>query len=198
MHVNLTVKAGPHEGTVFEFKERANFVVGRSERANFRLTVKDNSISRIHFMIEVNPPQCRLTDMESTNGTRVNGKKVAMADLKDGDLITAGKTKLLVSMVGADETLATRTETIVTKRTGEFDTSLECDPQVVPRTDPSEHAISSTDYSSRRLPRERPTPVPPLRGRPWRAGTRGRWFSGTNPESGGDLAVSGVPRTSWH
>src|SRR5208337_2059097 len=79
MRINLTVKAGPHEGEVFEFQERAFFVVGRSERANFRLPVKDNSISRIHFMIEMNPPQCRLTDMDSTNGTRVNGQKVAMA-----------------------------------------------------------------------------------------------------------------------
>ncbi len=87
MRINLTVKAGPHEGRVFEFRERANFIVGRSERANFRLPVKDNSISRIHFMIELNPPQCRLTDIESTNGTRVNGRKVATAALKDGDLM---------------------------------------------------------------------------------------------------------------
>ena len=112
MRINLTVKAGPHAGQVFEFKERANFIVGRSERANFRLAVKDNSISRIHFMIEMNPPQCRLTDMESTNGTKVNGKKVAMADLKDGDLITAGKTILLVSVIGSDEPLAFPTETM--------------------------------------------------------------------------------------
>jgi len=90
MRINLTVKAGPHEGQVFEFKERANFIVGRSQRANFQLPVKDQSISRIHFMIEMNPPLCRLTDMESTNGTKVNDQKVATADLKDGDLITAG------------------------------------------------------------------------------------------------------------
>ena len=114
MRINLTVKAGPHEGEVFEFEERAFFIVGRSERANFRLPVKDNSISRIHFMIEMNPPQCRLTDMDSTNGTKVNGQKVAMADLKDGDLITAGKTILLVSVIGSDEPVVSSTETILT------------------------------------------------------------------------------------
>jgi eukaryotic-like serine/threonine-protein kinase len=155
MRVNLTVRAGPHEGQVFEFEERANFIVGRSERANFRLAVKDNSISRIHFMIEMNPPQCRLTDMESTNGTRVNGRKVTTADLKDGDLITAGQTELLVSMIGVDETQVNRTETMVTKATGQLDASLQCGPNAVPRTDPSEHAISSTDYSSRRRPPEK-------------------------------------------
>jgi hypothetical protein len=56
MRINLTVKAGPHEGQVFEFEDRANFIVGRSERANFRLPIKDNSISRIHVMIEWNRP----------------------------------------------------------------------------------------------------------------------------------------------
>jgi hypothetical protein len=47
MRINLTVKAGPHEGQVFEFKERATFIVGRSDRTHFRLPVKDNSISRV-------------------------------------------------------------------------------------------------------------------------------------------------------
>ncbi len=37
MRINLTVKAGPHQGEVFEYKERANFIVGRSERAHVRL-----------------------------------------------------------------------------------------------------------------------------------------------------------------
>ena len=37
MQINLAVKAGPHQGAIFEFKERANFVVGRSDRAHFRL-----------------------------------------------------------------------------------------------------------------------------------------------------------------
>src|SRR6516164_2464053 len=103
MRINLTVKAGPHAGEVFEFPERAFFIVGRSERANFRLPVKDKSISRIHFMIEMNPPLCRLVDMESTNGTKVNGQKVSIVELKDGDRITAGKTVLLVSVDSRDE-----------------------------------------------------------------------------------------------
>jgi len=118
MQINLTVKAGPHEGAIYEFKERANFVVGRSERAHFRLPVKDKSISRIHFMIELNPPQCRLIDMESTNGTRVNGQKVSIVDLKDGDRITAGKTVLLLSVIGEDEPAVSPTRTFLTPASG--------------------------------------------------------------------------------
>jgi serine/threonine-protein kinase len=113
MRINLAVKAGPHEGAVFQFTERANFIVGRSQRAHFRLPVKDKSISRIHFMIELNPPLCRLVDMESTNGTRVNGERVSIIDLKDGDRITAGKTVLLVTVDSRDDLERSPTDTLV-------------------------------------------------------------------------------------
>jgi serine/threonine-protein kinase len=114
MRISLAVHAGPHQGAVFEFTERANFIVGRSDRAHFRLPVKDKSISRIHFMIEMNPPLCRLVDMESTNGTKVNGRKVTIVDLKDGDRITAGQTVLLVSVSGSDEAAVSPTGTFLT------------------------------------------------------------------------------------
>ena len=91
-------------------RSAANFIVGRSDRAHFRLPVKDKSISRIHFMIELNPPQCRLIDMGSTNGTKVNGQKISMADLKNGDLVTAGMSVLLVSVIVGDEPDACPTE----------------------------------------------------------------------------------------
>ena len=107
MRINLTVKAGPHEGRRFEFEGHSNFIVGRSARANFPLPEKDKSISRIHFMIEMNPPQCRLIDMGSTNKTRVNGQEVTRADLKDGDLIKAGMTTLLVTVIESEEPPAT-------------------------------------------------------------------------------------------
>ena len=93
MRVNLTVKAGPHRGRVFEFAEHSNFFVGRSKEAHFRIEDQGKFISRVHFMVEVNPPLCRLSDMGSTNGTLVNDRPVQTADLKDGDVITAGKTR---------------------------------------------------------------------------------------------------------
>ena len=97
MPVTLTVKEGPHQGRAFEFVEHDTFIVGRSARAQFRLPLKDRSLSRVHFMVEVNPPQCRLTDLGSTNGTKVNGRKISAVDLVDGDLIEAGQTVLLFS-----------------------------------------------------------------------------------------------------
>jgi pSer/pThr/pTyr-binding forkhead associated (FHA) protein len=104
MSVRLAVKEGPHQGREFEFEEHDSFIVGRSARAQFQLPLKDTSLSRVHFMVEVSPPHCRLTDLGSTNGTRVNGRKISAVDLVDGDVIAAGKTVLIFSMTGAEAT----------------------------------------------------------------------------------------------
>ena len=53
MPVTLTVKEGPHQGREFEFEEHDTFIVGRSARAQFRLPLKDASLSHVHFMVEV-------------------------------------------------------------------------------------------------------------------------------------------------
>ncbi len=98
MRITLTVIAGPHQGQVYSFSGHDTFLVGRSRRAHFRLPEKDRYFSRIHFLVEVNPPCCRLMDMGSRNGTYVNGQKVEMADLKDSDQIRAGRTILQVKV----------------------------------------------------------------------------------------------------
>lgn len=67
--------------------------------AHFQLPLKDKYFSRIHFMMEVNPPFCRLLDMGSHNGTYVNGQKVLSADLHDGDQIRAGHTVLQLQLL---------------------------------------------------------------------------------------------------
>ena len=89
--LTLEVIEGAHTGRAFSFEEHDSFIVGRSPQAHFQLPKKDSHFSRIHFLIEFNPPHCRLMDMQSTNGTLVNGKRVARADLKDGDRIQGGR-----------------------------------------------------------------------------------------------------------
>src|ERR1043166_706450 len=94
MRITLTVTEGPHKGMEFSFDRHDTFLVGRSKHAHFQLPAKDKYFSRIHFMMEVNPPECRLIDMGSHNGTYVNGEKALTADLKEGDQIRAGHTIL--------------------------------------------------------------------------------------------------------
>jgi serine/threonine-protein kinase len=112
MRVLIAVVAGPHQGQVFTFTGHDTFLVGRSRHAHFRLPEKDEYFSRLHFLIEVNPPRCRLMDMKSTNGTYVNGQRVITADLADGDLIQGGQTVLRVSLEGtASEPIARQAPT---------------------------------------------------------------------------------------
>lgn len=102
MRITLTVIAGPHEGLEFAFDRHDTFLVGRSQHAHFQLPMKDRYFSRLHFMVEVNPPQCRLIDMGSHNGTYVNSHRVLSVDLRHGDEIRAGHTVLRLAVL-ADE-----------------------------------------------------------------------------------------------
>jgi serine/threonine-protein kinase len=109
MRVRLKVTGGPHAGREFTFEGHDTFVVGRSQRTHFRLAARDKYFSRFHFLVEVNPPHCRLVDLRSRNGTFVNGRKVAAADLHDGDKIGAGKTVLRVAVEGDGSALPAAT-----------------------------------------------------------------------------------------
>jgi serine/threonine-protein kinase len=82
-------------GQQFVFDQHQAFVVGRkkNERVQFRIP-EDPYFSRYHMMIEVNPPDCYVRDLGSRNGTKVNGRKVREARLKDGDKIGGGHTKM--------------------------------------------------------------------------------------------------------
>jgi serine/threonine-protein kinase len=111
MNVTLTVHAGPHTGESFEFTEHDTFMVGRGDDVHFRLP-DDPTMSRKHFLLEINPPLCRIHDLKSRTGTRVNGRKVETADLADGDLVQAGQTVFVVSV----------------DRTGEPDPDATVDP----------------------------------------------------------------------
>src|SRR5262249_39504636 len=101
MLVTLTVTAGPLKGQQFAFAEHDTFVVGRSRRAHLRF--RDKSLSRFHFLVEINPPSCRVVDLRSQNGTFVNRERVDSADLKHGDKISAGDTRFRVAIVDAPE-----------------------------------------------------------------------------------------------
>jgi serine/threonine-protein kinase len=143
MRVLIAVIAGPHQGQVFTFTGHDTFLVGRSKRAHFRLPEKDEYFSRIHFLVEVNPPRCRLMDMKSTNGTYVNGKKVLVADLAHGDKIQAGQTVLQV-------TLEDEKAEPVTRRTPVEEplprlAREDAGQLALLSTTPPEQAVSSTD-----------------------------------------------------
>jgi serine/threonine protein kinase len=95
VHVSLDVVAGPHIGAHFEFEDHDTFLVGRGRWAHLCLS-QDLHFSRHHFRIEIRPPDCYLIDLGSRNGTFVNGHRVKSVFLKDGDVISGGKTEIRV------------------------------------------------------------------------------------------------------
>ncbi len=102
MNITLTVQGGPQSGRAFTFDHHDTFIVGRGEDVHFRLP-DDPSLSRKHFLLEVNPPLCRLRDLNSRSGTRVNGQRVTSTDLSGGERIHAGQTVFVVTIERASE-----------------------------------------------------------------------------------------------
>jgi hypothetical protein len=67
------------------------------------LKLDDETVSRMHAIIEVNGPgDVSIIDLGSTKGTFVNGQKVNKAKLQSGDTIVVGDTRIELA-VGADE-----------------------------------------------------------------------------------------------
>ena len=73
----------------FDLKLNAPLIVGRAPTCD--LSVADPTISRRHAELIVDEEQVTLRDLGSSNGTFVNGHKVAAATLEVDDLIAFGK-----------------------------------------------------------------------------------------------------------
>lgn len=93
--VRLTLVAGPHKGTAFTLPAGSSVVVGRSRSADLALR-QDTSISRRHLRLEIGRTQIRVFDLESRNGTLLNGTRVSSAILRDGDTLCIGGTRIIV------------------------------------------------------------------------------------------------------
>ena len=108
----LTITGGPKMGDRFVFDEHDTLLLGRMDDAHIRI-LDDIKISRNHFLLEVNPPQARIRDLGSRNGTYINGQKhggrgenetpeegarhhYPEVDLHDGDEIKVGRTVIHV------------------------------------------------------------------------------------------------------
>ncbi len=94
MHtITLRVLQGADRGRVFD-DLRTPITIGREEGNVVQLN--DERISRYHMKIQDDNGRLVVTDLESTNGTRVNGHVCSLKILRNGDTISVGRTILLV------------------------------------------------------------------------------------------------------
>lgn len=77
------VGGSPSEPVVIE---KFPFTLGRNESCDYQ--VPSTRVSREHAAISKDGRHFRIKDLGSTNGTLLNGKKIAEALLSDGDLLT--------------------------------------------------------------------------------------------------------------
>lgn len=68
--------------------------IGRGEDSD--LVLSDPGISRHHARVQISGGVCVLRDLQSTNGTFVNGTRVEQAPIGRGDVVTLGSTRLSV------------------------------------------------------------------------------------------------------
>ena len=112
--VKLEIVQGPMQGKTFVFDEHDTFLFGRMDDCHACLP-DDPMVSRHHFIMEANPPDARIRDLGSLNGTYVNDmqhggrergetpdegakRQYPEVDLKDSDRIKVGATVLAVRL----------------------------------------------------------------------------------------------------
>ena len=71
--------------------------VGRAPRADF--IVDAALVSRLHCRLTAGATELEVVDLDSTNGTFVNGERTPRATLRSGDRLGVGRVELLVDLV---------------------------------------------------------------------------------------------------
>ena len=114
MYIKLEFISGPSQGQIFRLEAGSYFLVGSGYDTHISI-VDDIHISRHHFLFYVFPKKCKIIDLDSKNGTFVNGVRYGgrmapdlgiclpfaqkkQCEIADGDIIRVGYTMITVSV----------------------------------------------------------------------------------------------------
>ncbi len=151
--ITLRVLDGADRGRIFGGLPTP-VTIGREEGNVVQLN--DERVSRYHLKIQEDQQQFVLTDLDSTNGTKVNGEDASLRILRYGDIISVGRS---VVLFGSREEIAGR---LVDMQNGGNPHS----PTLVPEDLRRQAAAASVDYEENWSDRlheaaERKIKVPP-------------------------------------
>lgn len=115
--IRLKITQGALSGREFVFEEPSSCIIGRADDCSPKVPNDSahRTVSRHHCLLDINPPDIRVRDFGSLNGTYVNGKKIGQReegtsaeeaskmsfpehDLKDGDQLRVGDTVFLIAV----------------------------------------------------------------------------------------------------
>jgi pSer/pThr/pTyr-binding forkhead associated (FHA) protein len=85
----LVIKRGGFPGTAHDLSAPET-LIGRHPATD--ITLVDEGVSREHAVVTMDDDGFAIEDLQSTNGTKLNGKRVRSARLRDGDEIQIGGT----------------------------------------------------------------------------------------------------------
>jgi pSer/pThr/pTyr-binding forkhead associated (FHA) protein len=96
--IYLKIEQGPDAGAMADLSPGGVYVLGRD---GADLALHDAKVSRRHAEIGLYGPDAFIVrDLASTNGTRVNGRRVSdRQKLKNGDLIEVGETAIRFTVI---------------------------------------------------------------------------------------------------
>lgn len=100
--ITLRVLDGADRGRVYQ-DLATPVTIGREEGNSLQLN--DERVSRFHVKIQEDQDKIVITDLESTNGTKVNGEDIQLRILRYGDIVSLGRSVLLF---GTREQIAER------------------------------------------------------------------------------------------
>lgn len=117
--ITLRVLDGTDRGKIYEAIE-VPVTIGREEGNTIQLN--DERISRFHLRIQQDHDDLVLTDLESTNGSKVNNEDVQLRILRHGDLITIGRSTLLF---GSRRQISEKLDSVPANNSGSGSRSVE-------------------------------------------------------------------------
>ena len=89
--------SGKYQGGEYPLGTQPEIIVGRS--SDLDMVLVEDMVSRRHARIACSDQSIMIEDLGSTNGTFVNGEKIARASLKEGDRVLIGTSILKVVAV---------------------------------------------------------------------------------------------------
>ena len=140
--VTFQILEGIDKGRVFR-ELPLPITIGREEGNLLRLN--DERVSRFHAKVQMDSDDFILTDLESTNGTRVNGTVVQIRRLRFGDRVAVGRSLLLF---GSNEEIASRIASLeVPEDTPSGNTGLQEVPHDGPATIQNPTVAGQMDFN---------------------------------------------------
>ena len=99
--LKLMLRGGARDGEQLRVEPGQTMTIGRDPSCNYQLL--DSRLSRTHFQLTSTKGGLQVEDLDSTNGTFVNGSRITSAHLRAGDTIRVGSTTLTCVAIDATD-----------------------------------------------------------------------------------------------